>query len=201
MARPKLSTIILSSLLAVTSIFSIGSSNKAENMQRELNQVTAQNVKWEKDYKELEDDYSDLLEIQSKYRAMEEKYNRISEQYADAQDRCKYYENQIIDLKEELKDSQRQTVVTNLIGNNNNQSQSTQNRSSPQLNSKPSQSSSSGSSRTIPYKENYHGHVYRTKTGECYHYESPCGRGNYFECSWDDVDRLGLRACEKCVMH
>ena len=61
--------------------------------------------------------------------------------------------------------------------------------------------SASSEYEAIPYEENYHGHVYRTRTGECYHFESPCGRGTYFETTWEEVERLGLRACEKCVLH
>lgn len=43
--------------------------------------------------------------------------------------------------------------------------------------------------------------VYRTATGECYHYENPCGRGNYYEVSLADAKAAGLRPCEKCVLH
>ena len=53
----------------------------------------------------------------------------------------------------------------------------------------------------VPYKENYHGHVYITKTGKKYHYENPCGKGTYYEVSWDKVKSLGLEPCEKCVLH
>lgn len=195
MARPKISTIILSSLLAATSVFSVSSSKKLDETQYKLNQANNTIAQYEERIDEL-------TSLEHEYRVLEEKYNRISDQYDAAQERCRYYENEIIDLKEELEDSQSQTVVTNLI-ENNTQSKPAPNRSTPQLNSKPAQSSSSssGPSRTIPYKENYHGHVYRTKTGKCYHYESPCGRGNYFECTWEDVDRLGLDACGKCVLH
>lgn len=43
--------------------------------------------------------------------------------------------------------------------------------------------------------------VYRTKSGECYHYENPCGRGTYYEVSLAQAKAAGLRACEKCVLH
>lgn len=43
--------------------------------------------------------------------------------------------------------------------------------------------------------------VYYTKTGECYHYENPCGRGTYYPISLDKAQQRGLRPCEKCVLH
>lgn len=43
--------------------------------------------------------------------------------------------------------------------------------------------------------------VYRTATGECYHHENPCGRGNYYEVSLAEAKAAGLRECEKCVLH
>jgi len=41
--------------------------------------------------------------------------------------------------------------------------------------------------------------VYYTKSGECYHYENPCGRGTYYECTLSDAESRGLRPCNKCV--
>ena len=43
--------------------------------------------------------------------------------------------------------------------------------------------------------------VYYTKTGECYHYENPCGRGKYYPCTLQEAKARGLRPCEKCVLH
>ena len=43
--------------------------------------------------------------------------------------------------------------------------------------------------------------VYRTKSGECYHYENPCGSGKYYEVTLEQALNAGLRACEKCVLH
>ena len=43
--------------------------------------------------------------------------------------------------------------------------------------------------------------VYRTKTGECYHHENPCGNGTYYEITLAEAKRLGLEPCEKCVLH
>ncbi|GFI56076.1 hypothetical protein IMSAG013_01129 [Clostridiales bacterium] len=43
--------------------------------------------------------------------------------------------------------------------------------------------------------------VYYTKTGECYHYENPCGRGTYYPISLDKAKQRGLRPCGKCVLH
>lgn len=42
--------------------------------------------------------------------------------------------------------------------------------------------------------------VYRTKTGEKYHYENPCGNGTYYEISLAEAKRIGLGAREKCVL-
>ncbi len=43
--------------------------------------------------------------------------------------------------------------------------------------------------------------VYYTRTGEKYHYENPCGRGTYYECTLSEAERRGLEPCEKCVLH
>lgn len=43
--------------------------------------------------------------------------------------------------------------------------------------------------------------VYYTRTGECYHYENPCGKGTYYETNLNDAKDRGLRPCEKCVLH
>ncbi|MGN0621049.1 MAG: hypothetical protein ACI4I9_04200 [Porcipelethomonas sp.] len=43
--------------------------------------------------------------------------------------------------------------------------------------------------------------VYYTRTGKCYHYENPCGRGTYYECSLSEAKSWGLSPCEKCVLH
>lgn len=43
--------------------------------------------------------------------------------------------------------------------------------------------------------------VYYTRTGECYHYENPCGRGTYYPISLDKAKQRGLRPCGKCVLH
>lgn len=56
----------------------------------------------------------------------------------------------------------------------------------------------------IPYKENYHGHVYATPSGKRYHYEEYCANGkkkNSVEITWDDVTRRGLTPCQTCVAH
>jgi|GEM_PF-6574322 putative uncharacterized protein M409R len=54
---------------------------------------------------------------------------------------------------------------------------------------------------TPPYGENYHGHVYASATGSKYHYENPCGSGEYHEITWDDVRKQKLEPCGKCVLH
>lgn len=51
----------------------------------------------------------------------------------------------------------------------------------------------------INARGNYNGHVYGTKTGECYHYLNPCGNGNYFEITWEQASRL--KPCDKCVIY
>ena len=43
--------------------------------------------------------------------------------------------------------------------------------------------------------------VYRTKSGKCYHYENPCGNGEYSPISLKEALDEGLDPCEKCVMH
>lgn len=43
--------------------------------------------------------------------------------------------------------------------------------------------------------------VYRTKSGEKYHYENPCGNGTYYEISLSEAKASGLEPCEKCVLH
>lgn len=43
--------------------------------------------------------------------------------------------------------------------------------------------------------------VYRTKTGSKYHYENPCGNGEYYPVSLDDAIAAGLKPCQKCVLH
>lgn len=43
--------------------------------------------------------------------------------------------------------------------------------------------------------------IYRTASGECYHYENPCGRGTYYEVSLSEAKAAGLRPCEKCVLN
>ncbi len=41
--------------------------------------------------------------------------------------------------------------------------------------------------------------VYYTKSGKRYHYENPCGRGTYYECTLDEAIAKGLTPCDKCV--
>lgn len=41
--------------------------------------------------------------------------------------------------------------------------------------------------------------VYITNTGKCYHYDSHCGNGDYFETSLDSALGMGLKPCKKCV--
>lgn len=48
---------------------------------------------------------------------------------------------------------------------------------------------------TTPNKNN----VYYTKSGKCYHYINPCGRGTYFECTLEEAKDKGLLPCDKCV--
>ncbi|MDO5409202.1 MAG: fibronectin type III domain-containing protein [Lachnospiraceae bacterium] len=46
-------------------------------------------------------------------------------------------------------------------------------------------------------KPPHSGKVMATKTGSCYH-THPCGNGNYYYTTWDEVERRGLRPCKKC---
>lgn len=41
--------------------------------------------------------------------------------------------------------------------------------------------------------------VYVTATGKCYHYDSHCNGGTYFESDLDSAQRQGLKPCKKCV--
>ncbi len=41
--------------------------------------------------------------------------------------------------------------------------------------------------------------IYRTKTGKSYHYDNPCGSGDYFECTLEEAIADGLNPCKKCV--
>ncbi len=43
--------------------------------------------------------------------------------------------------------------------------------------------------------------VYRTPSGSKYHYENPCGNGEYSEISLAEAKRIGLEPCDKCVIH
>ncbi len=46
---------------------------------------------------------------------------------------------------------------------------------------------------------NWTGKYYVTRTGKKYHYLNDCGNGNYYEATWEEVQRRGLTPCEKCV--
>lgn len=63
--------------------------------------------------------------------------------------------------------------------------------------------SSSSLSKTSSVKESNSGGrtIYATPTGEKYHYASPCGRGTYYKCTWDEVEERGLEPCKKCVLN
>lgn len=41
--------------------------------------------------------------------------------------------------------------------------------------------------------------VYYTRTGECYHYKSNCGRGTYYPTTLESAIASGLRPCKKCT--
>lgn len=41
--------------------------------------------------------------------------------------------------------------------------------------------------------------VYYTETGSKYHYDSKCGRGEYFPCTLDEALDMGLEPCKKCT--
>lgn len=44
-----------------------------------------------------------------------------------------------------------------------------------------------------------HDIVYYTKSGKCYHYINPCGKGTYYECTFEEAIQKGLTPCDKCV--
>lgn len=41
--------------------------------------------------------------------------------------------------------------------------------------------------------------VYYTKSGKRYHYDNPCGKGTYYECTLKEALEKGLTPCGKCV--
>lgn len=41
--------------------------------------------------------------------------------------------------------------------------------------------------------------VYYTETGSKYHFDSKCGRGDYFPCTLDEAIEMGLEPCKKCT--
>ena len=41
--------------------------------------------------------------------------------------------------------------------------------------------------------------LFRTRTGDKYHFVNPCGNGVYYECTWDEVQSSGLTPCDKCA--
>lgn len=43
--------------------------------------------------------------------------------------------------------------------------------------------------------------VYRTSTGDKYHYINPCGYGTYYAVTLKEAQDAGLQPCEKCVIH
>lgn len=43
-------------------------------------------------------------------------------------------------------------------------------------------------------------HIYVTKTGKKYHYDSSCNGGTYYEATLAEARGRGLTACEKCVL-
>ncbi len=55
--------------------------------------------------------------------------------------------------------------------------------------------------REIPYKENYHGHVYTGgESSKRYHYEAGCAGKYSHEITWDEVEQRGLGPCGTCVL-
>lgn len=43
--------------------------------------------------------------------------------------------------------------------------------------------------------------IYVTNTGQRYHYDNHCNGGNYYEASWDVVQRRNLTPCNRCVLN
>ena len=41
--------------------------------------------------------------------------------------------------------------------------------------------------------------VYYTKRGKRYHYDNPCGKGTYYECTLKEALEKGLTPCGKCT--
>ena len=41
--------------------------------------------------------------------------------------------------------------------------------------------------------------IYMTRTGNRYHYDNTCNGGTYFETTLEQVQKIGLGPCDKCV--
>ena len=44
-----------------------------------------------------------------------------------------------------------------------------------------------------------HETVYITKNGKKYHYSYTCGKGTYYECTYEEALKKGYEPCQKCV--
>lgn len=191
---------------------------KFEELQKENNIL-------EMKHSVLEKEHNDTITNSSEYQTLLLEYTELQSSFSELETQ---YNNLLIDNKDLTAENkslnsqlhEEKTKVTNLMAEKSslkNQIQNLQTQKNKlanqiaQIQSKPAtpQKSSSTSNaaknntqtQNIPYKQNYHGAVYITRTGECYHYESPCGRGTYYKSTWAVVNQRGLRPCEKCVMH
>ncbi len=67
----------------------------------------------------------------------------------------------------------------------------------------PKETATRKSTATAPVQaeENEQMTVYYTKTGKRYHYENPCGNGNFSPTTLAEAKKMGLTPCQKCVLH
>jgi DNA repair exonuclease SbcCD ATPase subunit len=170
--------------------------------RKELSNFKSELITLQDDYAQLQTRATQLQKDVAKYNVLQEDYDELIDEFESLSTKYNKTESQMLKYKKQIEDSveiktsstQKENSgfrdVTNKIVNNANKNNSSENNST-----------SSSTTQNIPYKQNYHGAVYITPTGECYHYESPCGRGTYYKSTWAVVNQRGLRPCEKCVMH
>lgn len=180
---------ITSILCILVSLFSCFMVYENLTLKRELQTMTSE-------YSAMEEKHDKL---NTSYNVLQKKHNELQEEYNSISIKVDEYNDEIVELRRMVQESD-DSSVSNVI------KRITQSQDKKQSNSSSSSSSSSSSTSTsksysVPYKVNYHGAVYRTRTGKCYHYESPCGNGSYFKTTWDEVNDLGLQPCGKCVLN
>ncbi len=78
---------------------------------------------------------------------------------------------------------------------------STEQTTTTKITTKTTRTTTTKATTTIPYSENYHGHVYTGgEKSKKYHYEANCPGKNSHEITWDEVSRRNLGPCGTCVL-